>query len=45
MIDDLENEILQEEEGQEESTSNKFTISLFYHPILKHNQKILSMSA
>ena len=45
MIDDLENEILQEEEGQEESTSNKFTISLLYHPILKHNQKILSMSA
>ena len=45
MIDDLESEIIKEGiEVEEESTSNKFFLSQFYHPLLKSNDKILDMS-
>ena len=46
MIDDLEKEMLsdEEEEQVEHSTTNKFPITEFFHPGLKFNVKILSMS-
>ena len=46
--DDFESEIIQQEEkeieGLEESTSNKFELSTFYHPLLKQNTNILNIS-
>ena len=46
MIDDLEKELLSDEEEEqiEHSTTSKFPIKEFFHPGLKFNVKILSMS-
>ena len=46
MIDDLEKDMIsdEEEEQKEHSTTNQFPIKEFYHPGLKLDVKILSMS-